>query len=151
MTMKVLYAADFLENDIHRPLTTEEINEINPQAAVDKTLGAGEDEVSADTGVDRAYPHEEPLPENVTMLPTETSHDLPPETILRKAHDCKLTNMVICGEDEEGHEYVMHTSTDPSQSIWTLQRALHILNLRYDRAMMERYGQDLDDHPNTSA
>jgi hypothetical protein len=62
MTMKVLYAADFLENDIHRPLTTEEINEINPQAAVDKTLGAGEDEVSADTGVDRAYPHEEPLP-----------------------------------------------------------------------------------------
>lgn len=146
-----LTSTDFMNLDIHEPLSTEEINTINPQAAVDKTIGTGDNEVSEDTGVDRAYPYEEPLPDNVTHLPIETSHDLPPEHILRLAHDRKLTNMVICGEDDEGHEYVFHTSTDPSQSLWTLQRALHILNLRYDRAMMERYGTPLDDHPNPSA
>jgi hypothetical protein len=137
--------------DVHEPLSTEEIDEINPQAAVDKTLGAVEDEVGDDTSVDRAYPYEVPLPENVEYIPTETSNNLPAEHVLRNAFDSKLVDLVICGIDEDGNEYVLRTNTDPAESVWHLQRAIHILNLRCDRRMMEKHGTPLDDHPNPSA
>lgn len=153
MTTKTpkLSAAEFMAMDVHEPLSPEDINSINPQAAVDKTLGAGEDEVGDDESVARTYPYEVPMPDNVEYIPAETSHDLPAEHILRCAFDSQLVDLVICGVDESGNEHVYHTSTDPAESVWYLQRAIHILNLRCDRRMMEKHGVLLDDHPNPSA
>ena len=150
-TKKILNPIDFVMMDVHRPMLNEEINEINPQARVDKSAGPVEDEHSASPEVGASYPHEQSLPENVAELPVETSHDIPPETILRRAFDWKLDEMVVCGIDVEGNEYVLHTSTDPAICVWHLQRAIHILNLRMDRRMMTKHGQDLDDHPNPAA
>jgi hypothetical protein len=99
----------------------------------------------------KSYPYELPRPDNVAELPVETSHDIPAETILRKAFDFEISELVVCGIDEEGNEYVLHTNTDPAVVVWHLQRAIHIINLRMDRRMMEKHGTPLDDHPNPEA
>lgn len=145
---KPLNSIDFMMMDVHRELDQEDAD---PETLVDKSLGAEQAQDDHDPGVGVSYPYETPLPPNVTVLPTETSHDLTAEHILRSAFDAKLTEMVVCGTDDEGHEWVLHTACDPATSVWHLQRAIHILNLRCDRRMMERYGQNLDDHPNPSA
>src|SRR6185503_18538514 len=91
MTTKTprLSATDFMMMDVHEPLSPEEINEINPQAAVDKTLGAEQDEVGADEGVDSSPARCEfcfgprPCPDhpNVEPLSVVTSLACPPMTM----------------------------------------------------------------------
>lgn len=115
MTTKKLDAVDFAKMGVHRPMVEREINDIHPAAVVDKT-----------------YPHEQPLPENVVILPVVTGHDIPPEEILRAAHDHKLTEFIICGIDDEGYEYLMRTNADPAESVWYLTRAIHLLNNEQD-------------------
>lgn len=119
-TKKKLDSIDFMMMDVHRPMLADEIEDIHPAALVDK-----------------AYPHEEPLGENVVILPAMTTHDLSPIEVLRNAFDAGLTELVICGVDAAGHEYLMRTNADKAIGAWYLQRAIYLLNRDHDTHRLE--------------
>ena len=128
MTIKKLDVLDFAKLGVHRPLTADEINEIHPQAAVDRSAAGGEEKVVDE----KTYPHEQPLPDNVVVMPGVTSHDIPVEEVLRDAYDAKLVELVVVGVDEDGHEYVFRSNADMALAMWHVQRAVHLFNNEQD-------------------
>lgn len=135
MTIKRLSDIDFMMMDVHRPLTNAEIKEVNPQAVVDKSAGAVEDEHSAAPGVGAPYPYEVPLPENVELLNNYTKLDIPAEEILRDAYNAGLVELVVVGVDESGVERVFRTNTQLPRAMFWLIRGQHILNLNFDKSV----------------
>ena len=82
---------------------------------------------------DNAYPHEQPLPENVVPLNIITLNEVDPTTILRMAHDAKLTEVVIVGMCEDGSEFFASSDPDAATGIYHLMRGVHKLNRIIDR------------------
>lgn len=134
MATKKLEPIDFMKMDVHRPLTKEEIDEINPQACVDKSLGEEPHRDGSGVGArdEKHYPHEHPLPANVTILENLTRIDLTAEEILRDAYDAGMEKIVIVGIDKHGYERLFRTSARIADANWLLQRGLHNLHKRYD-------------------
>lgn len=137
MSTRKLNGIDFMIMDVHRSLTNDEVEEINPQAAVDKSAGPFEDEHCVAAGVDTPYPYEVPLPDNVTIMPGVTTHDLSTEEVMRAAFNADLTEMVIVGIDEEGHEHIFRTNADLAPAMFHLQRGMHNLNRMHDGLLLE--------------
>ena len=137
MTTRKLSELDFMMMDVHRPLLDEEINEVNPQARLDKSARASAIVDGIEASVGAPYPYEVPLPENVTVLPGVTSHDLTAQEILRNAFDANMTEMVICGIDEDGKEHLLRTNADLAPAAFHLQRAMHNLNRMHDSVLLE--------------
>ena len=133
MTTKKLSDLDFMMMDVHRPLLNEEIEAINPQARLDKSVGAVADEHSAPASVGPPYPYELPLPENVELLNNYTKLDIPVEEILRDAYDAGLVELVVVGIDESGVERVFRTNTSLPRAMFWLIRGQHILNSNFDK------------------
>lgn len=140
MTTK-LTSTDFMMMDIHRPLTNEEVEEVNPQALVDKSarsltlvdseaesVGAPH-EGATSTRCDVCFA---PMPcdkhANVEILCGVTSLDISPTVVLAKAHDAGLTEVVIVGMKADGSEYFASSVSDAAPSMYHLQRGIYKLN-----------------------
>lgn len=141
MTTTKLDADDFMMMDVHRPLTDEEIAQINPQALVDKSLGVErEDGEGAGVGEPHAEePHQYrcehcfgPLPcaehANVEHLNNVTALDISPTAVLAGAHNSDLEYVIVVGMTKEGHEYFASSVADAAESVYTLQRGIWKLN-----------------------
>jgi len=154
MTTKTpkLSAKDFMAMDVHEPLSTEEINEINPQAAVDKTIGAEQDEVSDDASVDRTparcWVCFKPMPceehANIEQLGGVTSHDIDPTYLIAAAHNADLETVVIVGMRKDGKEYFAASCADAAEGMYHLQRGIYKLNRIVDE------GSDDIEEPSTA-
>jgi hypothetical protein len=145
-----LTAKDFMAMDVHRPLTDDEINATQ---AVDKTIGAGEEELSDAPSVDSSVARCEfcfgprPCPQhpNVEPLSVVTSHDMPATAVLAGAHSADLACVVVVGLTKDGHEYFASTNSDAAESMYHLQRGIHKLNCIVDE------GSGTNEHPKDSA
>lgn len=132
--------------DVHEPLSSEEINSINPQAAVDKSAGAVEDDVSYGESVGGPPTCCEtcfaPTPcsahANVAHFNVVTSFDIDPVSILAAAHNKGLVEVVVVGFTEEGEEYFASSISDAGQSMYHLQRGIYKLNKIMDQEEHER-------------
>lgn len=139
--MTKLTADDFMMMDLHRPPANDEV-EADPQAFVDKTIGAGEDDVGEDESVDSAPAPRcwrcfgpMPCPEhaNVEQLDVITSHPIDPTAVIAGAHNADLEVVVVVGLTKEGEEYFASSHTDAAECIYHLQRAIHKMNKIVDR------------------
>lgn len=150
MTIKKLSDAtlqglDFMMMDVHRPLTNAEIKEVNPQAAVDKSAGPRIKIVDSDeAGLGASHTCEAkpgstrcdvcfgPMPceqhANIEHLKTVTSLDISATSILARAHDAGLTEVVIVGMREDGREYFASNISDAAATMYHLQRGIYKLN-----------------------
>ncbi len=137
----VLNAKDFMMLDVHEPLTPKEINAINPQAAVDKSAGAVEDDVGDGEGVGSPSTRCDvcfaPMPcadhANVAQFDVVTSLDIDPVAVLAGAHNKGLAEVVIVGFTEDGQEYFASSISDAGQSMYHLQRGIYRLNKIMDQ------------------
>lgn len=131
-TRKTLEPIDFMMMDVHRPMTDEEIDEINPQARLDKSAGPEPDDDSESAGVGASHENETykgpfiVFPDNVAVLDVDTCHELDVDRVLQSAHDNKLARVLVIGEYEDGELYVL--ASDPDAGI---------ANLMCDRAKLE--------------
>lgn len=124
MTTRKLNELDFMMMDVHRPLTNEEIAEVNPEALVDKSArplkivdyqeeGVGASHTCESTTGDRcdicfgptpkryAGPFVK-YPDNVEVLDVNTSHELDVERVLQAAFDNKLDSVLVIGQCMDG-------------------------------------------------
>lgn len=116
----ILGPTDFMMMDIHRPMTDEEIEEINPQALVDKSAGAVEDNDGEAESV--GTPHEEEprrysgpfvvFPDNVEVLDVITSQRLEVDRVLQSAHHNNLSEVVVIGIREDGELFLLASDPD---------------------------------------
>lgn len=117
MTTK-LGELDFMMMDVHRPLTLVEVEEVCPQAVVDRT-----EEPRSYNGPFVKYP------ENVEVLDVDTSHELEIERVLQSAHDTKLESVIVVGQHEDGELYLLCSDPDVGGNNLLLDRAkAEILN-----------------------
>jgi hypothetical protein len=152
MTTK-LNSIDFMMMDVHRQLTDEELNEINPQAALDKTLGTEQEVVGDDESVAGASTRCEfcfgPMPcpqhSNVEPLDVVTSHNISATHVLAGAHNADLDVVVVVGFKKDGSEYFASSVSDAAESIYHLQRGIHKLNKMVDE------GAGTNEHPDDAA
>jgi len=138
MTTKKLSDLDFMMMDVHRPLLNAEIEEINPQARLDKSLRLVEDEHSEEESVGAPHPQTKcdicfgamPCEQhpNVEHLRTVTSLDISATAILARAHDAGLTEVVVVGIRGNGREYFAANISDAAATMYHLQRGIHKLN-----------------------
>jgi hypothetical protein len=147
-----LSSLDFMMMDVQRPLTNDEINEINPQAALDKTIGSGE-EVDGDAedmggAPSRCLTCFAPMPcvdhANVEHLNVVTTHDIEPTTILADAHGAGLKEVVIVGVLRDGTEYFASSVSDAAPAMYHLQRGIYKLNRTVDG------GEGTNEHPDAA-
>jgi hypothetical protein len=153
MTIKKLSDIDFMMMDVHRPLTNAEIKEVNPQAVVDKSAGAVEDEHCEEASVGASHASRcdhcfGPMPceqhANVEHLAIVTSLDVSPTHILAKAHDAGLTEIVIVGMKEDGSEYFASSISDAAPAMYHLQRGIYKLHKIVDGDYED---DNIDPHP----
>lgn len=134
-TIKILEATDFMMMDVHRPMTDEEINAINPQARVDRSAWAlkiVDSEAESvgppqSTRCDRCFgpipcdkhPEEKlyagpfvNFPENVTVADVATSHELEVNRVLQSAYDNKLSQVLVLGYREDGEFWILASDPD---------------------------------------
>lgn len=144
-----LTGQDFMKMDVHRPPTDDEIDTTQ---AVDKTIGAGEEELrdaeSVDSPAARCPTCFGPMPcaahANVEHLSIVTSHDIAPTTLLAAAHNADIEHVVIIGMTRSGKEYFASSVSDAAQAMYYAQRAIHKLNKMVD-------GESIDDDPEDAA
>lgn len=125
---------DFAKMGVHRPLTTAEIQEIKPQAAVDRSAGEAPEEVSEK---EEYYPHEHKLADNIIMHTAVTTLDFTVEEVLRSAYHAGYKEIIITGVLENGDECVHRTNTSTPRAMWHLVRGQVILNALRDREIIE--------------
>lgn len=65
----------------------------------------------------------EDLPDNVCVLETITSHDIPVNRILQKAHDADLETVLVLGYGKDGSEYFASSAADGAENLWLMRRA----------------------------
>ncbi len=118
-----LSSVDFMMMDVHRPLTKEDIDEVNPQACVDKSLGEDAHREEESVGAPRKIRLLDPLPGNVEVLDVATSHRLRVAHVLQSALDHGLDDVIVVGWADDGPIYFL--STDPSigNSVYRLELA----------------------------
>lgn len=117
----------------YHTLTTEEVAEIHnsPHDEMPPTYDHEPDHGPVvDEG--KEYPYEKPLAENVEILDANTKHDMPVDLLLRQVYDAELVEVVICGIDKDGHEYLVRSTADMAPAMWHLQRAVYTLNKQYE-------------------
>lgn len=136
-----LTATDFMMMDIHRPMTDDEVNAIHPQAGVDKSFGAEENEHGPAEGV--GAPHTprllDPLPDNVEILDVSTSHRLQVQRVLQSALDHELDDVMVVGWVDEGPIFFL--ATDPS--IGNAVYRLELAKQRLLAAVPDRWEMDI--------
>ncbi len=67
------------------------------------------------------------MTDNVVEWGGITRLDLPPERVLGKALDGKLTSVVILGHTEDGAEYFASSLADAGDVLWLLERCKKLL------------------------
>lgn len=147
-TTPKLNAIHFMMLDVHEPLSSEEINSINPQAAVDKSAGVADDEAGSDEDAGGPPPRCDvcfaPMPcadhANVAQIDVVTSLDIDPVAVLAGAHNVGLAEVVIVGFTEDGKEYFASSISDAGQSMYHLQRGIYRLNKTMDQEHESRDG-----------
>lgn len=147
-TAPKLNAVHFMMMGVHEPLSSEEINSINPQAAVDKSAGVADDEAGSDE--DAGGPPSRcdvcfaPMPcaahANVAQIDVVTSLDIDPVAVLAGAHNVGLAEVVVVGFTEDGKEYFASSISDAGQSMYHLQRGIYRLNKTMDQEHESRDG-----------
>lgn len=150
MTTTKLNAVHFMMLDVHEPLSSEEINSINPQAAVDKSAGvADDDEAGSDEDAGGPPPSRcdvcfAPMPcadhANVAQIDVVTSLDIDPVAVLAGAHNVGLSEVVVVGFTDDGKEYFASSISDAGQSMYHLQRGIYRLNKTMDQEHESRDG-----------
>ena len=150
-TIPKLSAKDFMMMmDVHEPFSTDDIEKINPQAAMDKTVEPVEDQVRDDASVDSTGARCEvcfgPMPcaahANVEQWDGVTSLSISPATILVGTHNADLECVVVVGMTKDGAEYFASSHSDAAESIFYLQRGIHKLNRIIDGEEVERVRKD---------
>ncbi len=138
---------DFMMMDMHRPMTDEEIEAVNPQALLDKSAGAVENNNGDAASV--GAPHkEEPrrysgpfvvYPDNVEVLDVNTSCELDVARVLQSAHDNGLSRVLVIGTREGDNElFVLCSDPDIAEANLLTDRAkLEILNSFADGRLRE--------------
>ncbi len=147
-TTPKLNATHFMMLDVHEPLSSEEINSINPQAAVDKSAGVADDEAGSDEDAGGPPPRCDvcfaPMPcadhANVAQIDVVTSLDIDPVAVLAGAHNVGLAEVVVVGFTEDGKEYFASSISDAGQSMYHLQRGIYRLNKTMDQEHESRDG-----------
>ena len=147
-TTQKLSAIDFMMLDVHEPLSSEEINSINPQAAVDKSAGVADDEAGSDEDAGGPPPRCDvcfaPMPcadhANVAQIDVVTSLDIDPVAVLAGAHNVGLAEVVVVGFTDDGKEYFASSISDAGQSMYHLQRGIYRLNKTMDQEHESRDG-----------
>lgn len=149
-TTPKLNAIHFMMLDVHEPLSSEEINSINPQAAVDKSAGVADDDEAGSDGDAGGPPPPRcdvcfaPMPcadhANVAQIDVTTSLDIDPVAVLAGAHNVGLAEVVIVGFTEDGKEYFASSISDAGQSMYHLQRGIYRLNKTMDQEHESRDG-----------
>ena len=147
-TTPKLNAIHFMMLDVHEPLSSEEINSINPQAAVDKSAGVADDEAGSDEDAGGPPPRCDvcfaPMPcadhANVAQIDVVTSLDIDPVAVLAGAHNVGLAEVVVVGFTEDGKEYFASSISDAGQSMYHLQRGIYRLNKTMDQEHESRDG-----------
>ena len=148
-TKKTLDANDFMMMDVHRPMTDEEIDEVNPQARVDKSLGLpdrdrdreceeGVGGVPASAG-EPAIRLLDPLPQNVELLNVPTSHRLQVQRVLQAALEHGLDDVMVVGWVDDGPVFFL--ATDPS--IGNAVYRLELAKQRLLQAVPDRWQMDV--------
>lgn len=126
-----LVGTDFMMMDIHRPMTDAEIEEVNPQALVDKSAGTVENDDGSAAGVGASH-EEEPkrytgpfvvYPDNVEVLDVNTSHELEVNRVLQSAFDNELVSVVVIGQREDGSLYLLASDPDVGSANLLCDRA----------------------------
>lgn len=67
------------------------------------------------------------MTDNVVEWGGITRLDMPPERVLTKALDGKLTSVVILGHTEDGDEYFASSLADGGDVLWLLERCKKLL------------------------
>ena len=112
---------------LHRPLVKSEIDNIHPQAVVDKSEVPASFEHKMEV-----EPVFEKFPENVQLLDVNTSHDIPPARCLQAAYEAGLVEVVIAGVDKDGRMFLARSAADMATSVFHVQRAMHTLMQELD-------------------
>lgn len=137
-TTRKLTAIDFMMMDVHRELDEENFH---PETLLDKSARPQQEEHSDDPGV--GVSHEEvpaqrcyvcfgPYPcaqhHNVEELTVVTKLDVSPTSMLAKAHEANLKEVVIVGILQDGREYFASSVADGAPAMYHLQRGIYKLN-----------------------
>jgi hypothetical protein len=58
----------------------------------------------------------------IVNFPGVTTLDFPPESIIQKASEAGLTDVVILGYDKDGEEWFASSVADGAEVLWLLER-----------------------------
>lgn len=124
---------DFMMMDIHREMSDEEIEAVNPQALVDKSARPFKIVDRAEEGVGASHEEEQPepryrgpfveFPDNVEALDVNTSHALQVNRVLQSAFDSDLATVVVIGMQEDGELFVLASDPDIGEANLLCDRA----------------------------
>jgi hypothetical protein len=131
MTTRKLTDIDFMMMDVHRQLTRDEIDEIHPQASVDRSVEhVHEEAVDPPARCDFCFG---PVPcaqhPNVEVGDFATSNDISVRRILTAAYNRDLETVVVVGVGKDGKEYLSCSAADIAESVYHLNRGIFRLNL----------------------
>jgi hypothetical protein len=148
---------------LSRPLVVREIEEILPQAVVDKS--AAEPRIRI---VDRPEVKQQeedpqspkrcrfcfgPMPcekhDGVLSIGIGTRAKIEPLQVITSAHNADLDDVVIIGYRKDGSEYFSASAPDAASVMFHCQRAIHKLNMIMDEIINERQG--INDEPPDAA
>jgi hypothetical protein len=125
-TRKVLNPIDFMVMDIHREMTDDEVGAIHPQAVVDKSIGAEQDQRSDAKEVGAPHPQLrllDPLPDNVELLDVSTSHRLQVQRVLQSSLDYGLDDVMVIGWVDDGPIFFLATDPSIGNAVYRLELA----------------------------
>lgn len=141
---------------LSRPLVVREIEEILPQAVVDKSDPArtAEPRIRIVDGpevkeVEPASPQRcrfcfglKPCEQHdgVLSIGIGTRAKIEPLQVITSAHNADLDDVVIIGYRKDGSEYFSASAPDAGSVMFHCQRAIHKLNMIMDEIINERQG-----------
>lgn len=141
MSTEKLTSEDFTAMGVHRPLVPSEIDEVHPQANVDKTM--------ADETGKPMLRVLDPLPDNVELLDMPTSHQLQVKRVLQSALDHELDDVMVVGWVNDGPIFFLATDPSVGNAVYRLelakQRLLAAVTDRWETEIPTT--RDLPDEP----
>ena len=124
MVTKKLSDIDFMMMDVHRPMTKDEIDEVNPQACVDKSVDENPHREDESVGEHhKKLRLLDPLPDNVELLDVATSHRLQVQRVLQSALDSELDDVMVVGWVDDGPIFFLATDPSIGNSVYRLELA----------------------------
>jgi hypothetical protein len=120
-----LDAVAFAKMGVHRPMSKDDIDAIHPQAVVDKSSGAEQDNDRAAQSLGTSFTPRllDPLPDNVELLDVATSHRLQVQRVLQSALDHGLDDVMVVGWSDDGPIFFLASDPSIGNAVYRLELA----------------------------